>query len=69
MQILKGGNISLAPLPKIDEMYSRLQGARVFTTLDLRSGYYHIGLSKTQKLKLLLSSHLVNTSSKQYLLV
>ena len=32
-------------------MYSRLQGAKVFTTLDLRSGYYHIGLSENSKAK------------------
>ena len=30
-----GGNISLVPLPKIDEMYGRLKGAKVFSTLDL----------------------------------
>ena len=30
-----GGNISLVPLPKIDEMYGRLNGAKYFTTLDL----------------------------------
>ena len=46
-----GGNISLVPLPKIDEMYGRLRGAKVFTTLDLRSGYYHIGLSENSKAK------------------
>ena len=46
-----GGNISLVPLPKIDKMYGRLRGAKVFTTLDLRSGYYHIGLSKNSKAK------------------
>ena len=33
-----GGNISLVPLPKIDEMYGRLKGAKYFTTLDLQSG-------------------------------
>ena len=32
-------------------MYGRLQGAKVFTTLDLRSGYYHIGLSENSKAK------------------
>ena len=32
-------------------MYSRLGGAKVFTTLDLRSGYYHIGLSENSKAK------------------
>ena len=30
-----GGNISLVPLPKIDEMYGRLKGVKYFTTLDL----------------------------------
>ena len=30
-----GGNISLVPLPKIDEMYGRLKCAKYFTTLDL----------------------------------
>ena len=46
-----GGNISLVPLPEIDEMYGRLKGAKYFTTLDLRSGYYHIGLSEGSKAK------------------
>ena len=46
-----GGNISLVPLSKIDEMYGRLKGAKYFTTLDLRSGYYHIGLSEGSKAK------------------
>ena len=64
-----GGNISLVPLPKIDEMYGRLQGAKVFTTLDLRSGYYHISLSENSKAKTTLAPCLVNTSVKQCLLV
>ena len=46
-----GGNISLVPLPKINEMYGRLKGAKYFTTLDLRSGYYHISLSENSKAK------------------
>ena len=46
-----GGNISLVSLPKIDEMYGRLKGAKYFTTLDLQSGYYHIGLSGGSKAK------------------
>ena len=32
-------------------MYGRLWGAKVFTTLDLRSGYYHIGLLENSKAK------------------
>ena len=47
-----GGNISLVPLPKIDEIYGRLKGAKYFTTLDLQSGYYHIGLSEGSKAKM-----------------
>ena len=43
-----GGNISLVPLPKIDEMCGRLKGAKVFSILDLRSGYYHIGFKESK---------------------
>ena len=45
------GCISLVPLPKIDELYAKLQGYKVFCTLDLWSGYYHIGLSESAKPK------------------
>ena len=45
------GNISLVPLPKIDEMYAALRSAKIFTTLDLRSGYYHINLDEESKAK------------------
>ena len=40
------GNLTLHPLSNIDQLYAQLKGARVFTTLNLRSGYYHIGLGK-----------------------
>ena len=43
--------ISLHPLPKIDEMYAKLKGAKVFSTIDLRSGYYHITLGKDSRAK------------------
>ena len=36
------GNLTLHPLPNIDQLYTQLRGAKVFTTLNLRSGYYHI---------------------------
>ena len=39
------GVSSFVPLPKIDEIYGKLRGARIFSALDMRSGYYHIGLT------------------------
>ena len=47
----KRGQILLHPLPKIDEMYAKLKGAKVFSTIDLRSGYYHISLGKDSRAK------------------
>ena len=45
------GQISIHPLPKIDEMYVKLKGAKVFSTIDLRSGYHHIALGKSSRAK------------------
>ena len=40
------GVLTLVPLPKIDDgMYAKLAGSVIYSTLDLRSGYYHIALS------------------------
>ena len=39
------GCLSLYPLPKMDKMFSKLGGATIFSTIDLHSGYYHIGLT------------------------
>ena len=47
----KRGLILLHPLPKIDEMYAKLKGAKVFSTIDLRSRYYHIALGKNSRAK------------------
>ena len=40
------GNLTLHPLPKIDELYAKLNGAKIFSALDLTSGYYHIELGE-----------------------
>ena len=45
------GQISIHPLPKIDEMYAKLKGAKVFSTIDLRSSYHHITLGKSSRAK------------------
>ena len=37
------GVSSFVPLPKIDEIYGKLRGAKIFSALDMRSGYYHTG--------------------------
>ena len=45
------GTLTLHPLTNIDQLYAQLRGAKVFTTLDLRSGYYHIELGKDSQAK------------------
>ena len=40
------GNLTLHPPSNIDQLYAQLRGAKIFTTLNLWSGYYHIKLSK-----------------------
>ena len=45
------GCISLIQLQKIDELYAKLKGFKVFSSLDLRSGYYHISLTDSAKPK------------------
>ena len=45
------GQISIHPVSKIDEMYAKLKGAMVFSTIDLRNGYHHITLGKSSRAK------------------
>ena len=45
------GCLSFYLLPKIDEMFSKLGGATILSTIDLRSEYYHIGLTRESRAK------------------
>ena len=35
------------PMPKVENIFSKLNGAKYFSTLDLRAGYHHIPLDKS----------------------
>ena len=45
------GILTLVPLPKIDEIYARLNGSNIYSTFDMRSGYYHMVLSEKSRPK------------------
>ena len=45
------GVLSLVPLPKIDEIYAKLKDSKVFSTLDMRSGYHHVEMKKEARPK------------------
>ena len=45
------GILTLVPLPKIDEIYARLKDSTIYSTFDMRSGYYHMVLSKKSRPK------------------
>ena len=34
-------------MPKVEDIFSKLNGSKYFTTLDLRVGYHHIPLDKS----------------------
>ena len=38
-------------MPKVKDIFSKLNGAKYFTTLDLRTGYHHIPLDTSSILK------------------
>ena len=45
------GILTFVPLPKIDEIFAKLRGSHIYSTFDMRSGYYHLELSKEAQVK------------------
>ena len=45
------GVLTLVPLPKPDEIYTRLKCSKIYSTFDMRSGYYHMVLSEEARTK------------------
>ena len=35
------------PMPKVEDIFSKLNGAKYFSTLDLQAGYHHIPLDES----------------------
>ena len=44
-------------MPKVEDIFSKLNGVTYFTMLDLRGGYHHILLDKPSILKTAFNSH------------
>ena len=40
------------PLPKINDIYAQLKGSKIYSTFDMRSGYYHMVLSEESRPKI-----------------
>ena len=44
------------PMPKVEDIFSQLNGAKYFTTLDLHAGYHHIPLDESSISKMAFNS-------------
>ena len=58
------GILTVVPLPKIDEIYAQLKGSKIYSTFDMRSGYYYMVLSEKARPKQLLSPHMASGNLK-----
>ena len=45
------GVLSLVPLLKTDEIYTCLKGSKVFSNLDMHSGYHHVEMTEEARPK------------------
>ena len=51
------------PLPRIDELFDQLQGSRVYSKIDLRSGYHQLKVRENDVSKTAFRMSTVTTSS------
>jgi hypothetical protein len=51
------------PLPRIDDLFNRLSGAKVFSRIDLRSRYYQIRIAEGTKKRLRAAQGMAHMSS------
>ncbi len=51
------------PLLRIDDLFDRLSGAKMFSRIDLRSEYYQIRIAQGDEEKLLVAQDMVLTNS------
>ena len=54
------------PIPKVEDIFSQLNGAKYFSTLDLRAGYHYIRLTTDSIPKQHLHHHLANMNMSKY---
>ena len=45
------GILTLVPIPNIDEIYAKLEGLTIYSTFDMRSGYYQLELTPESQAK------------------
>ena len=45
------GILTLVPIPKIDEIYAKLEGSTIYSTFDMCSSYYHLELTLESQAK------------------
>ena len=45
------GVLTLVPILKIDKIYAKLEGSTVYSTFDIRNGYYHLELTPESQTK------------------